>query len=131
MPGTLYKPLLGTSSENSHSDPVKQSKWVLLSSAPFLHMRKLRLDGLGTEAAPAEKRKRSGTWAVWLSTRKASSPCCLPQASEESEACHPTSPGDEEFTEALDLAGGKVTSGWEVEGQDQSCQVLENISGVG
>ena len=30
-------------------------------------------------------------------------------------------------SEAPDLAGGKVTSGWEVEGQGQSCQVLENI----
>ena len=39
---------------------MKQEKWLLLSSAPFLQGRKLRPDGSGTEVAPAGK-EGSGT----------------------------------------------------------------------
>ena len=40
----------------------------------------------------------------------------------------PPCPGDgQELTEAPDLAGRKVTWGWEVEGHKQSCQASEDI----
>lgn len=75
--GPLFKFLLGTSSENSHSSPVKQEKWLLLSSAPFLHGRKLRADGSGTEVAPAGK-EGSGTVSSVLTRHAPRAACCHP-----------------------------------------------------
>ena len=91
---------------------MKQEKRLLLSSAPFLHGRKLRPDGSGTEVTPAGK-EGSGT-----RSRTTRPPGCL----------LPPHPGDgHELTEAPGLAGGKVTRGWEVERCEQSCQVSEDI----
>lgn len=73
--GPMSKFLLGTNSENSHSSPVRQEKWVLLSSAPFLHRRKLRPDGSSTEVAPAGE-EGSGKVCSVLTQHAPRAACC-------------------------------------------------------
>lgn len=59
----------GTSSGNPRHSRVREVESVLWSSAPFLHVRKLRQDGSGPEAVPAERECRVEP-GVWFHTLK-------------------------------------------------------------